>query len=84
MIHYECRLDKMLLTVCFKEEIHYIAFRVEFLIFDMMLFGQCLCCLIICYLIEVHIRIFLYAVIHSHFLEGLSKIKLHFTVLEFR
>ena len=77
MIHDECRLDQLFLTVLLEEEVDDITFLMTVLILDMMLVSKFLCCLIICYFVKIDSCIFLDGIVHGQTCERLTKIDLN-------
>ena len=76
VIHDECRLNQLFLTVFLEEEVYDIALLVTLLIFNMMLISKLLGCCIVFNLIKINSCIFLDSIVHGKTLERLAKIDL--------
>ena len=82
MIHAECRLNQLLLTVFLKEEVDDITLLVALLVCAMMLVRKLLGGSIIRYLIDIDSRLFLDGIIHGQTCEWLSKVDLYAVVAD--
>ena len=82
MIHYECRLNEVMLCELFEEEVKDIALLMALLKFYALLLCDCSRFFKSCDLIEVNTGVLLYRIKHCDTLEGLSEIHLNAVICD--
>ena len=77
MVSYKGRLDQVLFTVFFKEQVYDITLGMTILKFNVVFSGKCLGLFVCCYRIKVNTCIFLNAVCHGDTFKRLAEIQLN-------